>query len=312
MGKHIVYGVSFEEAREMKSVGYPLVSCEPYHFVHLIARPRHNEPYAFGLLQHGGSHLYEILGSLLHRYPAQKCYYLVLAGFLAKFVCTLQRHNGVVYRRNLIGRYVVLLYDGLSGEVADGDDMVCRVHTLFLDTVYFGVYPPAAAVVVCGVDVYYKRSARYVFGKNTRRIGQPVVRMYYVELQRMSQNTRHRLVVVYLLEQIRRIDTRKLHATDVVYPDTCKVVSYAAAEAEIFVGIARAFHSVFVRNITPHYRHRIGSYYAEKTRVFVAVRLGDNERYLHIFLCCHTFGKPVACRAESSEYMGRKLPTKHQ
>ena len=57
----------------------------------------------------------------MHRYPAQKCYYLVLAGFLVKFVCTLQRHNDVVYRRNLIGRYVVLLYDGLSGFMGRGD-----------------------------------------------------------------------------------------------------------------------------------------------------------------------------------------------
>ena len=68
---------------------------------------------------------------------------------------------------------------------------------------------------------------------------------------------------------------------------------------------------IFAINIVPNYRHIVHWYYVKKRVVFVSMRIGKAQSYVHVSLRCKSFGYAVACSSESAKDVGRKLPTEH-
>ena len=142
----------------------------------------------------------------------------------------LQRLYGIVYRRYLTRILIVFLDHGLTRQVAHAYDMIRLVHTALLDGIYRRVHVAAAAVKVGCMHVDHQRLTRDMLGKHTGRIGQPVVRVDDVKVQRVGQHRSHCLVVADLFDQVVRVTTRETDTSQVVRTDTTIVVADAVAE----------------------------------------------------------------------------------
>ena len=145
-------------------------------------------------------------------------------------------------------------------------------------------------------------------------VGQPVVRVDDVEIQRMRQHTGHGFVVAYLFYQVVGIASREAHAAQVVRADTTIVVVDAVAQMEILLRRHAAFHAlldVVVRIVFPDDRHAIGADNLQERLIFIAPGLGDHEGDVHVRLLRHAARQAVTCCAQTAQDMRGKLPTKH-
>ena len=287
----------------MELIRNAALSYQVDHLGHLVAASGHDKAYAVGLLQHACCGLYEVLRSLLHRDTTQEGHQFVLALRLLELLGMCQRLYGVVYRRDLTRILTVFLNHGLTRQVAHAHDMIGLVHTAFLDSIYRRVHVAAAAVKVGRMHVDHQRLARDMLCKHTGRIGQPVVRVDNVEVQRVSQHRSHGLVVADLLDQVVRVTTRETDATQVIRTDTAIVVADAVAEMIVLLRRHLALHAlahVVVVVVFPYYRNAVCSDDAQKRLIFVAPRLRNDKRDMHVFLLCHTTSQSVAGRTETS------------
>ena len=118
-----------------------------------------------------------------------------------------QRFDCVVNSRNLVSRYAVLLNNRLARKIADAHDMVGLLHATFLDTEHGRIDIATRAVEIGSMDVNNQWLAADMLGEHTGRIGQPVVRMDDIEIQRVGKHGSYSLVVADLLKQIVGIAT---------------------------------------------------------------------------------------------------------
>ena len=151
-------------------------------------------------------------------------------------------------------------------------------------------------------------------GMYSGRIGEPVVAMDDIEVERACNHTRGNRVVVDFLEKIRGIFAGELYATEVVGAHIVEVGIYMVAETEIKVGgheFAYTCIDIVTVDIAPCNRHlRVADYMSEAS-VFVAIRLGNDKGYVHVATLPHTTGEAVAGSAETAEDVRREFPTEH-
>ena len=113
--------------------------------------------------------------------------------------------NGVVYGGNLGRVDSVFLYNGLTGEVAHGDDVVGVGHTVLLYSEHGGIDIAARAVEVGGVYMDHQRLSCHLLGMDAGGIGEPVVGVDYVEIECAGYDAGADGIIVYLLKKIVRV-----------------------------------------------------------------------------------------------------------
>ncbi len=204
-----------------------------------------------------------------------------------------------MHSRHLARIDSVFVNHGLPRQVAHAHDVVRLVHASFLDGVHSRVHIASAAVEIRRMHVDYQRFARNVFGKNAGGIGQPVVRVDNIKVERVRQHRCHCLVVSYLLYQVVGIASGEPHTAQIVRADSPIVVFDAVSEVEIFLGRHFSFHAltdVVVAVLFPHNRHAIRPDDSQKRLVLIAPRLGDDKRDMHIGLLRHAARQSVTRR----------------
>ena len=174
--------------------------------------------------------------------------------------------------------------------------MIRLVHSALFDSIDSGIDIASATVEISSVDVDDQRFARYMLGKDSRGVGQPIVGVDNIEIKAISKHRRHCLVVANLFDEIIGIAPGEAHATEVVGTYSAIVVSYAITEPEILFGGHSALHTlphIVVTIFFPHDRYTVRSDDAQEGLVFVAPWFRDDESDVHIGLLCHTARQSV-------------------
>ena len=162
--------------------------------------------------------------------------------------------------------------------------------------------------------VYAQRFAAYLLGMYAGREGKPVVCVNDVKLFRPCHHTGNDRVVVYLVMQVGRITTCKIHASQVVDMHVVEVGIDMVTIAEIIVGVHDVSHPllhIVVVDIAPGYRHTVHGHYLGGTAVFVAEGMRQTERDVYIALCVKSLRDAEIGGSKTTEYVRRILPSKH-
>ena len=225
-----------------------------------------------------------------------------------------QRLYGIVHGGYLAWVDTVFLYHCPPRQVRHAHDMVSLLHTTFLDSEYRRVHITARAVEIGGVHVYHERLARNLLSKHTGGVGQPVVRVDNIKVQRVCQHGCHCLVVANLLNEVIGVASREAHTTEVVGADAAVVVANTIAQVEILFGRHLAFHAllhIVVVVLFPYNRHAVRTDNLQERLVFIAPRLRDDEGDVHIGLLRHTARQTVTGSTQTAQDMRGKLPSEH-
>ena len=145
-------------------------------------------------------------------------------------------------------------------------------------------------------------------------IGEPVVRVDDVEIERAGHDTGTYRVVVYLLDKIVGITAGKLDAPQVVGAHIVKIGIDMVAQTEIEVGghdIADALAHIVGIDVAPAHGHLRHAHDVGEMVFLIAIRLGDDKGYLHVATLPHAFCETVARGAETAEDVRGKFPPEH-
>ena len=144
---------SAHEAREVELIRNTALCHQVDHLVHHIATTCHHETHAIGLSQDACCGLNEVLRTFLHGDTAEESDELVFALVLDELIRISQWLYRVVHGADLVRWLTVFLNHRAASELAHAHDMVCFVHTAFLDGIHSRVDIAAAAVEVRSVHV---------------------------------------------------------------------------------------------------------------------------------------------------------------
>ena len=225
-----------------------------------------------------------------------------------------QRLYSIVHGGHLARVDTIFFYHRPPRQVRYAHDMVSLLHTAFLDSEHRRVHISARAVEVGCMHVYHERLARNLLSKHTCWVGQPVVRVDDIEVQRVCQHGCHGLVVANLLNQVVGIASREAHTTEVVGADAAVVVANTIAQVEILLGRHLAFHAllhIVVVVLFPYNRHAVRTNNLQERLIFIAPRLRDNEGDVHVGLLCHAARQTVTGSTQTAQDMRGKLPSEH-
>ena len=216
--------------------------------------------------QHLGRSLHEVLRTLLHRDSSQEGDHLVFHTLLVLDSQDLraQRLHGVVHGCHLRRILMIFLDHRLTGQVRHRDDVIGIIHTILLDGIHIRIDIATATVIVRRMHVDHQRLSTHVFRMDTRRIGQPVVRMDNVILLSTCDHTRYDGVVVDLLQQVVGITTGKLHATQIIHMAVAEVRINMVTIPIILLGIHTCLRHLLLHiggiHIFPNDRHMVDTY----------------------------------------------------
>ena len=118
-----------------------------------------------------------------------------------------------MYRAYLARVDTVFLNHRITCQVAHAHDVVSFLHTAFLNRENGRIDITATTVEIRRMDMDNQWFAADMFREHTRRISEPVVAVDDVEIQTVSQHTRHGLIVTDLLNQVIRITAGETDAT---------------------------------------------------------------------------------------------------
>ena len=200
VSQHLLYLSPAHETWEVELIRYAALCHEVNHFVHHIAATCHHEAHAICLCQYACCGLHEVLWTFLHGDTAEEGHQLVFALMLHELLGVSQWLYGIVHGAHFVRGLTVFFNHGAACQFAHAHDVVCLVHTAFLDGIYGRIDIAAAAVEVCSVHVYHEWLARYLLRKHTRWVCQPVVAVDDVEVECVCQYAGYCLVVAYLLQ----------------------------------------------------------------------------------------------------------------
>ena len=167
----------------MEAVGDIALGGKADHRVHHISTTGHDEAYALGALKYLSCSFDEVFTALLHGDTPKEGDYFVLhttAVGESKDRGS-KRSDGIVYRRDFRWILMILLDHCPTGQVTHGDDMVCVVHPIHLDTEDCRIDIPSATVEVGSMNVYDQRLPCDLLGMNTCGVSQPVMRVDDIE-----------------------------------------------------------------------------------------------------------------------------------
>ena len=287
----------------MEFVGYTTFRHQVNHFGHLVAASGHHETYAIGLAEHACCGFYKILWTFLHRDAAEEGNQFVFARWFGEFLWMLQWLNSIMHRAYFAWILTVFLDYGLTSQIADTYDVVGLIHTTFLYRINGGVNIATAAVKIGSVYVYYQWFAADVFRKHTCRIGQPVMAVNNVKIQTVCQHTCHSFVVADFFNQVIRIASGEIYATQIICANTTVVVANAIAEMIILLRTHSPFHPllhIVVIIVFPYHRNTVSTDDAKERLIFVTPWFGNDERDLHVFLLRHATGQTVTGGSQST------------
>ena len=203
---HLIHLFAAKESDEVETVGYAAAGCQTNHLFHHVATASHHKSHVVNFFEHHCGSFNKVFRTFLHGDAAQECYDFFFARSFFDFqVVVGQRFNSVVHCGHLVGRDAVFFDNCSAREVAHGDDVVGLIHAVFLDSEHNGVHVAAATVVVGGMHVNHQRLAANLLGVDAGRIGEPVVRVDYVELGSASNNAGNNRIVVDFLHEVLRI-----------------------------------------------------------------------------------------------------------
>ena len=150
--------------------------------VHHIAAAGHHEAHVLGPLEDLGGCLDEIFRTFLEGDTAKEGDYLVPDSPFDHHIVAAAEVHCIVDGHDFGGVDAILGDDDIAGEVAHGDDLVGRHHTVLLYGEDAGVdVVHAAAVEGGGVDVDDQRLAGQALGGDAGIVGEPVVGVDHVE-----------------------------------------------------------------------------------------------------------------------------------
>lgn len=311
---------AFHESREMELVGYSTLCGKFDHVVHHVSRSGHAETDVVCAAQNECGGFHEILGAFLHGDASQESHHLfVVVLFCASFVYYFlnfggQRIDGIVHRDTFRRILVIVVDDGLAGQLTDTHDAVCMVHSVFFDAVYGWVHISAATVEIRCMDVDDKRLSRYILGVYPCWIGEPVVGMDDLVFLLTCYDTGHNGVVVDLFVQIVGITARELYTAQIVGGTVVEIRIDVVTEGEILLGrhfISDTLVHIFTGYVSPYYRCLAQTDDVHETLVFVAPGFGYAEGDVHVGLFGQTCGDTVTGSSESAQNMRRELPSEH-
>ena len=215
---------------------------------------------------------------------------------------------------DLGGIHAVFVDDGVARQVADGYDMVGVAHSVELDAEHRRVGLAARTVELGGVDMDDHRFACYLLGMDSGRIGQPVVAVDDVEIERAGYDACADRIVVDLFDKIVGIAARELETSQVVGAHIVEVGVDMVAQPVVEVGrhdAPDALLDIVAVDVAPGYRSLACADYVGKVAVFVAEGLGDDEGYIHVATLPHAASEAVAGGAETAQNMRWELPPEH-
>ena len=162
----------------MESVGNASLSCQVYHLIEHISRPRHAETDVLCAVKHHVSSLDKVLRTFLHGNSAKECNHLFLtvmvwAGNVLQLFA--QRIDGVMHREHLSRILMILIDDGVARQITHAHDAVGIVHTVFLYRIDRRVDVTTRAVEICGMNMYAQWFSTHFLGMYACREGEPVV-----------------------------------------------------------------------------------------------------------------------------------------
>ena len=218
----------------------------------------------------------------------------------------LYRHNfgtewfyGIVHGRNFGPIDTVFFNNRLPGKVTYRNDMVGPIHSVFLNGKNRRIDIAPAAVEIGCMDMYHQRFSRNLLGVYPGWIRQPVVRVYDVAGIGASYHTGHNRIIIYLFEQIVGITPRKFDTTQIIGMQIIEIGVNVISQIEIFLrihAVPQPAGDIVPRDIAPCDRCISRTDDMSETFIFISVRFGYDECYIHIAAFGHTFCKAVARR----------------
>ena len=303
------------EAREVAAVGYAVAGGQLYHGVHHVAAACKAEADVAAAFKHSLGGFEEVLGAFLHRDATQIRHHLLALLLVGHDVANLfvERIDRIVHGYALAGVLMILMDDGLSGQLAYAHDAVGVVHAVLLDAIDGGVHLAARAVEVCGVNVDAERLAAHHLGMNASGIGEPVVRMDEVELLAPCQHAGDDGEVVDFFMQVARIAPGKADAAHVV--EALQVVEVGIeVVAEAVVVLCRMAYEAVLDVVVPHVAPNDG-YLAHVNYLEELLLLSrwfrHTEGRLDVSLQAQSLGDAIGSHCKAAVYLGRKLPSEH-
>ena len=203
----------------MEAVADTALCGELNHLVHHIAGTGHDEAYVGAVAKNLCGSFDKVLRTFLHGYTAEEGdnFFFSLTQILYIEQLGAERHNGVVYSGYLCRIDTVVVNHSLASEIRHGDYVVGMNHAVALDAIDRGIGLSARTVVLGSMNVNHQRLACDLLGMYSGRIGEPVVAMDDIEVERACNHTRGNRVVVDFLEKIRGIFAGELYASQVVW-----------------------------------------------------------------------------------------------
>ena len=220
----------------------------------------------------------------------------------------------IVHGEALAGILMVLIDNGLTGQLRHAHDAVGPVHTVLLYGIHCGIDLAAAAVEVGGMHVYAERLAADLLGMDTCRIGEPVMSMDNVKLLSTSHLSGDDRVIVDLFVKVAWITACKLHGAKVVDVHIVEVGVDMVAQLEVILGrhyIATTLFDVVVADVAPGDRHTIHGNNTTGTCVLVAEGTRKTEHSLDVALGVKPLTDTIVGSGKTAKDMRRILPTKH-
>ena len=229
-------------------------------------------------------------------------------------ILLLQRIDGIVHGEALARILVILVDDGLTGELAHTHDTVGPVHTVLLDGVDGGVHLAAAAVEVGGMHVDAHRFAAHLLGVDAGGIGEPVVGVDDVEVEGACHLSCDDGVVVDFLVQVAGIAASELHGTQVVDVHVVEVGIDMFAQPIVHLwrhDVADALFHIVVVHITVGDGHCIHGHDGSGAGILIAERFGQTEDGFDIALGVEALADAEVGGGKTTKHMRRILPSKH-
>ena len=160
----------------------------------------------------------------------------------------------------------------------------------------------------------HQRLAAHLLGMNAGRIGEPVVRVNDVELLSAGNHTGYDRIVVDLFHEVVGIAPRKLDTTQVIGLQIIEICIDMTAKVEILLrvhAVAVALLHVIPTYIAPGDRGIGGPDYMSKSFILISVGFRYDKGDFNIATLGHAFGQAITGRAQTSQNMRGKFPTKH-
>ena len=188
-------------------------------------------------------------------------------------------------------------------------------HTVPFDIIHRRIYITPASVEIGRMHVNNQRFTAHLLGVNTGRIGEPIMGMNDIELNRTGNHPGYNRVIIYLLHQIIGVTSRKFDTPQIIGFQIIKIRINMAAKIEIFLGIhtiAITLLYIIPTYVSPCDRCIRSSDNMGKSFILVSVWFRYDKCDVYIATLCHAFGQPITGRTQTSQDMRRKLPTEHK